>query len=248
MDYFSTLTQQDWLILGGAVLLGIIVGWLIGYLPGRGARKQLETRIAELETKLKSTSQNLADTQAQAQSLQSSVTSSGADLVDAQNKLSTVQADFQSLQDEKNSLDTEVANLNQEVGDLSTRLVQSQDELNKMTVNVEAMTQNLTAKDTALNEAYRNIVLLQGQMQERDKMIIAATSELQSTKTNLATMTTVKDELESRLHRARGDVAGEMALVTSTMIKLKEDALNQANARIALLTQELEALRGKARG
>jgi hypothetical protein len=32
------------------------------------------------------------------------------------------------------------------------------------------------------------------------------------------------------------------------MIKLKEDALNQANARIALLTQELEALRGKARG
>ena len=141
-----------------------------------------------------------------------------------------------------------MADLSQDVSDLTSRLAQSQDELTKMTVNMEAMTQNLAAKDTALNEAYRNIVLLQGQMHERDKMIVAATSELSSTKSNLASMTTVKDELESRLHRARGDVAGEMALVTSTMIKLKEDALNQANARIALLTQELEALRGRARG
>lgn len=245
---FSNITQEQWLIFGGAALIVLILGWLIGYLPGRGARKQLEARVAEVETKLKSTSQNLADAQAQAQSLQSSVTSSGADLADAKNKLSTIQVDYQTLQDEKTAREAEVADLSQDVSDLTSRLAQSQDELTKMTVNVEAMTQNLAVKDTALNEAYRNIVLLQGQMHERDKMIVAATSELSSTKSNLASMTTVKDELESRLHRARGDVAGEMALVTSTMIKLKEDALNQANARIALLTQELEALRGKARG
>ena len=68
---FSNITQEQWLIIGGAALIVLILGWLIGYLPGRGARKQLEARVAEVETKLKSTSQNLADAQAQAQSLQS---------------------------------------------------------------------------------------------------------------------------------------------------------------------------------
>ncbi|QLQ06405.1 MAG: hypothetical protein HZY76_10365 [Anaerolineae bacterium] len=43
MDYFSTLSQQDWLVLGGAALIGIIIGWLIGYLPGRGARQQFRS-------------------------------------------------------------------------------------------------------------------------------------------------------------------------------------------------------------
>ena len=38
-------------------------------------------------------------------------------------------------------------------------------------------------------------------------------------------------------------VAGELALLTSTMLRMKEEALTQANHRIAALTAELEAMR-----
>ena len=59
----------------------------------------------------------------------------------------------------------------------------------------------------------------------------------------LADTDNARDDLESKLHNARGDVAGELAMLTSTMVRMKEDALKQANARIDALTRELETLR-----
>ena len=53
----------------------------------------------------------------------------------------------------------------------------------------------------------------------------------------------LKNELEDRLQRARGDVAGEMAVLTSTMMKMKDDALAAANMRIADLTNQLATLK-----
>jgi hypothetical protein len=49
--------------------------------------------------------------------------------------------------------------------------------------------------------------------------------------------------MERRLERSRADVAGELATLTSTMIKMKEGALNDANTRIAQLEAELAGLR-----
>ena len=62
-------------------------------------------------------------------------------------------------------------------------------------------------------------------------------------KAELGATSNQKDDLESKLQHARGDVAGELAALTSTMIKMKEDALNEANIRIAALTSELDELR-----
>jgi hypothetical protein len=60
----------------------------------------------------------------------------------------------------------------------------------------------------------------------------------------LDTLTNLKSDLESKLSRARADVAAELALLTSTMIKMKEQALGEANAKITTLTGELNALKG----
>jgi predicted nucleic acid-binding Zn-ribbon protein len=113
---------------------------------------------------------------------------------------------------------------------------------------VETTARALTDKETALDEAYTRAVVLQRDVQAREKMLVSAQAELDTLKADVMALEGQKQDLEDRLHRARGDVAGEMALVTSTMLKMKEDALSQATARNAQLTQELEALRASSRG
>ena len=67
-------------------------------------------------------------------------------------------------------------------------------------------------------------------------------------KVELGAVSSQRDELEDKLQHARGDVAGELAVLTSTMIKMKEDALNKANVQIATLSSELDTLRSAASG
>lgn len=104
----------------------------------------------------------------------------------------------------------------------------------------EAM-KSLANKDAALNESYQRVVNLQRVLEDRDAALAAAQAELNVARTDLASLNSMKAELEDRLQKVRGDVAGEMAVLTSTMIKLKEEQLVTANARIAELMQELNA-------
>jgi chromosome segregation ATPase len=104
----------------------------------------------------------------------------------------------------------------------------------------EAM-KSLANKDAALNESYQRVVNLQRVLEDRDAALAAAQAELTAARTDLASLNSMKAELEDRLQKVRGDVAGEMAVLTSTMIKLKEEQLVTANARIAELMQELNA-------
>ena len=112
-------------------------------------------------------------------------------------------------------------------------------DLEALRTEAETATQALESKEVALNEAYARAVHLQQAVQERDEELDAARLNIAELKSALADTSTEKVDLESRLQQTRADVAGEMAVLTSTMIKMKEDALAAAKA-------EIETLQGTA--
>lgn len=101
------------------------------------------------------------------------------------------------------------------------------------------------AREIALNEAYQRAVNLQRLLEDRERALIDTQAELESAKTLVTALTASKADLEDRLQKARGDVASEMAALTSTMIKMKDDALTAANQRIAELTKMVNELQSR---
>ncbi len=101
------------------------------------------------------------------------------------------------------------------------------------------------ARQIALTEAYNRAAQLQAELQERDKVLGARQAELESVKAELLTANAARHELDNRLVRAREDVASELAVLASTMIKMKDDALARAEARMSALNNELNGLRAE---
>lgn len=154
-----------------------------------------------------------------------------------------LQASVDAAQVENQALEEQLADVSAQNQTLTEQLEATRGQLDQLVSNLEAVKATLNRKDVALNEAYGRVGLLQRDLDEREVGLLATQAELAATREELAAATVEKSELEDRLHRARGDVAGEMALVTSTMLKRKDDALRQANARISALSHELEALK-----
>ena len=102
------------------------------------------------------------------------------------------------------------------------------------------------AREIALTEAYSRAARLQEELDQRDKVLSMRQAELESVKAELLTSNAARHELDNRLVRAREDVASELAVLASTMIKMKDEALTRAEARIAALNLELDALRAEA--
>ena len=102
------------------------------------------------------------------------------------------------------------------------------------------------AREIALTEAYSRAARLQEELEQRDKVLSMRQAELESVKAELLTSNAARHELDNRLVRAREDVASELAVLASTMIKMKDEALTRAEARIAALNLELDALRAEA--
>jgi chromosome segregation ATPase len=98
-------------------------------------------------------------------------------------------------------------------------------------------------KEVALNEAYLRAVKLQRELMDHQSLLAATQSELAELRRDVASLGSLNSSLEGKLQNARGEVAGELALLTSTMLRMKEESLNQANHRIAALTAELDAMR-----
>jgi chromosome segregation ATPase len=139
----------------------------------------------------------------------------------------SLRATLQSRADELSALTAERDSLSAEVAAVKS--------------SAEQAMQSISAKDAALNESYQRVVNLQRVLEDRDAALAAVQSELSTLRTDVASLNNIKAELEDRLQKARGDVAGEMAVLTSTMIKMKEDQLTMANVRIAELMNELNA-------
>jgi hypothetical protein len=99
--------------------------------------------------------------------------------------------------------------------------------------------------EIALNEAYARVVTLQRDLEERDRIMMLRQAEMEAMQTELMSSNAARHELEGRLVRAREDVASELAVLASTMIKMKDDALARSDARVASLAAEVDALRAQ---
>lgn len=218
------------------------------------ARKQTDSLKADLRNKESELSQarsQLTTLQEEKAALEEQLQGRADEIAELQGKLSETQT---VAEEESETLSADVDALQASLEAVSAERVALQEkhdavqaELAEIRELVETNAKALADKETALNEAYTRAVILQRDLQSRDKMLVTAQGELDTLKADVMALESQKQELEEKLHRARGDVAGEMALVTSTMLKMKEDALSQATARIAHLTQELESLRASGR-
>lgn len=156
---------------------------------------------------------------------------------------SRLQASIEGAQAENQTLADELEGARMDNQALTEQLAATRATLGEVQSNLDDVKSVVSKKDIALNEAYGRVGMLQRDVEERGAVLLATQAELSTVRGELATAVAERSELEDRLHRARGDVAGEMALVTSTMLKKKDDELRQANARISVLSKELETLR-----
>ncbi|MBK8048994.1 MAG: hypothetical protein IPK16_18885 [Anaerolineales bacterium] len=221
------------------------------------ARKQgdtLKAAVATSETKLNDVSKQLATAQADVAKLNEDKAAADADLQSRNIEAADYKMQLALLQDqydkarsstaaEIESLRSQLSAANAQVADLSSARSTAEAELNAVRGNSVNVMESLSNKDAALNEAYTRAVNLQRVLEDREAAVTAAQNELSNLKIEVNALNAVKAELEDRLQRARGDVAGEMAVLTGTMIKMKEEQLTSANARIVELQNEINALR-----
>jgi chromosome segregation ATPase len=154
---------------------------------------------------------------------------------------SNIAADAEALRSGLEVRMSEVSTLSSELDTAVAERDQLRAELETMRGASAQVAQSLASKDAALNESYQRVVNIQRVLEDRDATLAAAQAELTALRTDVTALNAMKAELEDRLQKVRGDVAGEMAVLTSTMVKLKEEQLAAANARIAELVHELNA-------
>jgi chromosome segregation ATPase len=274
----STWLSTYWqpLLIGGVI--GLILGWLLFYLPLRGRIKQSEANVADLSSKLASSDKAVKEARQQAEEAQTNLTTQQVRYNTAQGQIAALQADLEATAGQKDALDAsllerssqieELTALNEQVQGLNEQLradyaglfaqfEQAQLERDAFKANLEtaevdlgAAKQELAAsaeamanKEVALNEAYLRAVKLQRELMDHQSMLAATQTELAELRRDVVSLSAVNSSLENKLQDARGEVAGELALMTTTMLRMKEDSLTQANHRIAALTAELEAMR-----
>jgi len=223
------------------------------------ARKQvdsLKSDIANGQTTADNLRRQLAAAQEQANTLSEQQDGIDADLQSRNIELADAKMQLAMLHDQVERLQSTASN---EIEDLRARyeaavaentsmrnaLDTAQGQLSKVQADANSTAETAAAREIALNEAYQRAVNLQRVIEDRERTLVETQVELDKANASVSALTASKTELEDRLQRARGDVASEMAALTSTMIKMKDDALSSANARIAELTKQLNELQSK---
>ena len=158
-------------------------------------------------------------------------------------ELQVVKANLESVTAERTALADSNAALQADLGRMRADYEVANTELARIHDRADAVEKTVAGKDTALSEAYQRVVVLQRQIQQREEQLSADQGELEILRGEVTRLSNLQDDMERRLERSRADVAGELATLTSTMIKMKEGALNDANARIAQLEAELAGMR-----
>lgn len=253
---------QTWLatywqpLLIGAVL-GLIVGWLLTWLLGRGSKKELEARVSDLSGRLTAAEKAQADARQQSQSLEANLKTALANVATAKGQIETLQAQLGEAADQRAAIVADLEARTQELAELQAdrdRLAEqlsavqsaqetTSEDLAQAKKDLEAAAEALANKEVALNEAYLRAVKLQRELMENQSALAATQTELANLRRDVVSLTSLNQDLEGRLQNSRGEVAGELALLTSTMLRMKEDQLTQANHRIAALTAEIEAMK-----
>jgi chromosome segregation ATPase len=270
MDISTWLSTYWQPLLIGAVV-GLILGWLVFYLPMRGRVKRHETEAADLYNKLASSDKAVKEARQLAEDSQTDLQAQQVRFNSAQGQIAALQADLDATKSQKDALDASIlersAGLEQQLAlneqlrsdyaALFAQFEQAQQERNAYKATLETTTVDLGTvrselassadalanKEVALNEAYLRAVKLQRELMEHQGLLVATQTELSDLRRDVASLSSLNSDLEGKLQNARGEVAGELALLTSTMLRMKEESLNHANHRIAALTAELEAMR-----
>ena len=271
----QTWLSLNWqpLLIGG--IIGLIIGWLVTYFPMRGRAQRAEANTASLNTKLAAADKSAKEAQAKAQDLESDLSVQQSRYNTAQSRIASLQGDLEAATGQKDAVDAMLLERSAELEQMKTRQLQlledeatlqasydalaAEDAATKLTLDgvladlaaakeqqAEAQ-EALSNKEVALNEAYLRAVRLQRELMEHQSLLADTQTDLAEARRNVAALSGINSDLDNKLQNARGEVAGELALLTSTMLRMKEESLNQANHRIAALTAELEAMRaGKA--
>jgi chromosome segregation ATPase len=270
MDISTWLSTYWQPLLIGAVI-GLILGWLVFYLPMRGRVKRHEAESADLYSKLATSDKAVKEARQQADDAKTDLQAQQVRFNSVQGQVAALQADLEATRSQKDALDAsfmerssqmdQLQGLNEQLrsdyAGLFGQFEQAQQERDAYKASLESTTVDLGAarndlavsadalanKEVALNEAYLRAVKLQRELMEHQSLLAATQSELAELRRDVVSLSSLNTEMESKLQNARGDVAGELALLTSTMLRMKEESLNQANHRIAALTAELDAMR-----
>ena len=274
MDLQTWLTANWQPLLIGAIL-GLIVGWLVTYFPMRGRAQRAEANAASLNTKLAAADKASKEAQAKAQDLESDLSVQQSRDNTAQSKIASLQGDLDAVTGQKNAVDAMLLERSTELEQMKTHQLQLLDDEATLQASYDALAaedaatkvtldgvladlaaakvqqaeaqEALSNKEVAVNEAYLRAVRLQRELMEHQSLLADTQTDLAEARRNVAALSGINSDLDNKLQNARGEVAGELALLTSTMLRMKEESLNQANHRIAALTAELEAMRaGKA--
>ncbi len=270
MELQAWLTQY-WqpLLIGG--ILGLIVGWLLTYFPMRGRVRSANASIESLNTRVSSAEKSAKDAAAKSQDLEADLSVQQSRYNTAQSKITTLQGDLDAVTSQKNVLDASLLERSRDL-ELASQANEelrgnfdalqatnnvTEQQLAATKTTLEGVIADLAAareqqthaqeamanKEVALNEAYLRAVRLQRELMEHQALLVETESQLAEARRNVNSLTQVNSDLDNKLQNARGDVAGELALLTSTMLRMKEESLNQANHRIAALTAELDTMR-----
>lgn len=218
---------MDWLWLIIAAVVGIIIGAIPAFIQLNRRSDEYQYRIRDLEGKFKNADRDLNDVRGQLATTQANLRTIEANYSDSQSQL-------KSMGDEKMSLTARVGELeplqpqleeaNHKLADLNVELEGRGAELATLKANAEATAEALTM---------------------REQELAARTLELDQTRFDLGIANSMKADLETKLQRVRADVASELAMLSSSALKLKDDAINEANARINALAHELDAYKNR---
>jgi hypothetical protein len=88
-------------------------------------------------------------------------------------------------------------------------------------------------------------VRLERESSDEQTQVLALQAEVAALKRSVSTLTAANQELNGRVQRARGEVASELAALTSTMLRAKDDELAEAHATIAALQAQMVDLSGR---
>lgn len=249
--------SANWPQLLTALLLGFVLGWVIIGLPARRRAHAAEAQVSDLDTQVRKYESDLNAAQRQAEGWQASLSSYESSLSEARGELSSLRTQVQTLDEEKTTLYADVAARSSQIDTLEQQLAQFQYELAGVSdaaanqsaaleTQLELATQTLQGKDVALREAYGYLGSLQRDLDGRGQALLVAEKQANEMRRDLSELEQHRMDLENRLQSVRNEVAGELALLTSAMIRMKEDQLSAANARIAALNRQLEAVANMA--
>ncbi len=206
-------------------------------------------REQELQGNLSKSQADLAQADSHLNDAREEVTALEAELAEQKLQLTTLRSSVQQAQDAFTNvlepLQTRAQALATENQNLKTNLEGISADLAASRANVESLNETLASKDTALTEAYARAVRLQRDVTDQQGQLTTSQTELVSLKRSAAALSSTNHDLETRLQDARGEVANELAVLTSTMLRAKDEQLAKANATIEGLYAQLSELRSK---